>query len=117
MRADAAGRHDDDKLAEEHQRAVAELIDQRDRARSDARRAEAPTRGPAEAQPAAGLPAVAQMSAGSVGTARELRCACGKTFPSQQALAGHRRWCRVAAAQAGRWQPPAPPAAVADAGS
>ena len=136
MRADAAGRRDDDKLAQEHQRAVAELIDQRDHARADARRAEAllttidataqgprgarpprPTRGPAEAQPAAGLPAAAQMAAGPVGSAREQRCACGKTFPSQQALAGHRRWCRVAAAQAGRWQPSAPPATVADVGS
>ena len=139
MRAGAAERRDREQLAHEHERAIAELIEQRDHARAQAHHAEgllgaqgaaaqrpadrAPERAPAAPpmQPRAAAERLADAGAQppGPGVRPALRCACGRDFASQQALAGHRRWCRLTAPSGSAWTAPAdaprPAAPPADA--
>jgi hypothetical protein len=126
MRAGAAERRDREQLDEEHQRAIADLIEQRDHARAQALPAQrrpkppaAPPAPPAEApraaalaaEPASDRPPLQEHTATdrratsntpppATGAQPALHCACGRAFAAQQALAGHRRWCRAAAGSA-----------------
>jgi hypothetical protein len=130
MRAGAAERRDREKLDQEHQRAIAELIEQRDHARAQALQAqrllESPAARPGEAPRAADLsaeptsdgPPIREHTAAerlatsntpppATGAQPALHCACGRDFAAQQALAGHRRWCRAVAAGSAQPRPAA----------
>ena len=127
MRAGAAERRDRESLEQEHQRAIAALIEQRDHARAQAlpaqRRPKPPAAPPAPPPPPSEAPRAAALAAEppsdrpplqehtaterratsntpppATGAQPALHCACVRAFAAQQALAGHRRWCRAAAA-------------------
>jgi MFS family permease len=82
IRADAERRRGESERNEEHERAIAELIQQRDSAR-------------------AGLDALRNAGAAASAPVEEsaaspLACVCGRSgFASAQALSGHQRWCPV----------------------
>jgi hypothetical protein len=80
IRADAVQGRDREELDQAHRREIAELLEQRDRAR--AALSALTSLGSAPERPASGAPA--------------LRCSCGYAAASQQALAGHQRWCPAA---------------------
>ena len=99
MRADAEQRRDQQRRDEDHERALAELLRQRDSARAQAQQAQsalalAPSAAPP--QPAlrvrsASAPLERQASAAST-----QHCVCGRRFDTQQSLAAHMRWCQAA---------------------
>jgi hypothetical protein len=103
MRADAEQRRDEQRSDEEHQRAIGELLRQRDSARAEAQQAQsalalAPRQTPSAAPPqpalrvrSASAPLERQASAAS-----PQRCVCGRSFDTQQSLAAHLRWCQAA---------------------
>jgi hypothetical protein len=101
MRADAEQRRDEQRRDDEHERAIAELLRQRDSARAEAQQAQsalalAPRQAPSAAPPqpalrvrSASAPLERQASAAS-----PQRCVCGRRFDTQQSLAAHMRWCQ-----------------------
>jgi hypothetical protein len=103
MRADAEQRRDQERIDEEHERAIAELLRQRDSARAQAQQAQsapalAPHQTPSAASPhpaprarSASAPLERQRSAASAQL-----CVCGRRFDTQQSLAAHLRWCQAA---------------------
>jgi MFS family permease len=116
IRADAEQRRDRDERDDSHRREIAELLAQRDTARAALaalereRASGAPVRSapsapeqtgaPRRSAPAAERPALAARVRSSTGApnrltsgALPLSCSCGFVAMSQQALAGHRRWC------------------------
>jgi hypothetical protein len=105
MRADAEQSRDRERRDEEHQRAIAELLRQRDSARADALQAQsaqalAPrqTPGAAPQQPAMRARGAGTASGRKLSGASAHRCVCGRRFDSQPSLAAHMRWCPVARA-------------------
>jgi hypothetical protein len=121
MRADADQRRDEQRRDEDHQRAIAELLRQRDSARAEAQQAQsalahAPRQPPSAAPPqpalrtrSASAPLERQPSAASA-----QRCVCGRPFDTQQSLAAHIRWCQAARTPAAA-PPPTPLAGEAAA--
>jgi hypothetical protein len=103
MRADAEQSRDQERRDEEHERAIGELLRQRDSARADAQQAQsalalAPRQAPSAAAP---QPAMRERSASAPlerqpSGASAHRCVCGRPFDTQQSLAAHMRWCQAA---------------------
>jgi hypothetical protein len=114
MRADAVARRQQEERDAAHEREVAELIEQRDRARAvAARAAEAaasaavdiakpaaePSRSEAASAPAP-RPHPTRSAAATSGRRAPCEprvCACGRKFASPRGYAGHRRLCAAAA--------------------
>jgi hypothetical protein len=96
IRADAEQRHDREGLDQAHRREIVELLEQRDSAR--AALSALTSLGSATERAASGAPA--------------LRCGCGYVAASQQALAGHQRWCPAARSARSRSAPGAAPGAA-----
>jgi hypothetical protein len=116
MRADAVARRQHEERDAAHEREIAELIEQRDRARELAARPTETTAGSAHvdaASPPAGpsrgnarstpLPRpraarpVSSTSSGRSAPGGPTTCACGRSFASQKSYAGHRSRCKAAA--------------------
>jgi hypothetical protein len=122
MRADAVARQQQEERDAAHEREVAELIEQRDRARALAARATEttatsaavaaagppaqPARNDAESTPAP-RPRAARLATSTTGrgaTGQPTTCACGRSFASRRSYGGHRSRCKAAAPD------PSPPA-------
>jgi hypothetical protein len=115
MRADAVARRQQEERDAAHDREVAELIEQRDRARALAARATetAAASAAAEAAKPAAEPSRSEAASAPVPRPHPARsaaatsgrhspgearvCACGRKFASPQGYAGHRRLCTAAA--------------------
>jgi hypothetical protein len=100
MRADAEQRRDAERSAADHERAIAELLRQRDTARTEALHAQQALAHAAQRpQPAPQRTMRRTQSVSAEAertTASAHRCACGRPFDSQPALAAHLRWCAAA---------------------
>ena len=100
MRADAEQRRDQERADEQHERAIAELLRQRDSARAAAQQAQsalALSQAPSAAPPQPALRvrrADAPLERQPSGASAQ-RCACGRRFDTQQSLAAHLRWCQA----------------------
>jgi hypothetical protein len=103
MRADAEQSRDEQRRDEEHERALGELLRQRDSARAEAQQAQsaqalAPRQTPSAAppQPAMRARSVSAPLERQASGASAQRCVCGRCFDTQQSLAADMRWCQTA---------------------
>jgi MFS family permease len=93
MRAEAEARREHEERDRQHERAIAELLEQRDRARRHLAESKGRVGRRSAAAAGAGGPAGGEGEGlGTASTASRV-CACGRSFAKQQSLAAHSKSC------------------------